>query len=134
MRGVVPVAGWYPVVRALLLTGRPEDAAGVVLGGGDDRVLEARLAEACQRGDFLLVDRVVVAPAEVQHTRVVAQLLADGQRGLVHHVVVLRCDASPAAGWLPFVAALETRVDQYAGPVHLLVEVLWHLLSLGPYA
>ena len=84
------------------------------------------------RGDLLLLDRLVVAPAEVDHARVVAQLLADGQRGQVHDVELLRGDAPAAARGLPLVAALEARVDQDAGPVHLVVEVLRHLLALGP--
>ncbi len=132
VRGVVPVAGRHPVVGPLLLAGRAEDPAGVVLGRGDDRLLEAGLAEAGQRGGLLLVDRRVVAPAEVKHAGVVAQPLPDRQRRLIHHVVILGRHAAPAGRWLPLVAALEAGVDQDAGPVHLVVEVLRHLLALGP--
>ena len=61
----------------------------------------------------------------------VAQVLADRQRRVAEHRQLLG-GGGGASAELPGVAALEAAVDQDAGPIHLLVEVVWHLLALGP--
>ncbi len=130
VRGVVPVARRNPVVRALLLARRAELRARLVLGGGDQRILEVGLLEALDRDGLLAPGRLVVAPAEVQDAGVVAQVLADRERRqLQHREVVIAGQAAVLE--LPGVAALEPGVDQHPGAVHLLVEVVGHLLALG---
>ena len=130
VRGVVPVARRHPVVRSLLLARVPESRPPLVLGGGDQRIPEVRLAEALQRDRFLARSRVVVTPAEVQDAGVVTEVLPDRAGGVVEHLEVVLA-RQLAVLELPRVAALEAAVDQDPGAVHLLIEVLGHLLALG---
>ena len=132
MTGVIPIARRHPVVRALLLTRLAEHAEriGLVLSRGDQRLLEVGLLEALERNLLLLQDRSVVAPTEVQDAGVVAQVLADRQSRIAEDRQLLGRELSSPAG-LPRIAALEAAVDQDPGAIHLLVEVVGHLLALG---
>ena len=119
--GAVPVARRHPVVGPFPLPGRAELRAAVVLGRGDERVLEVRPVEGGQRHGLLLPGRLRVAPLEAEHAGMVAQVLPDGQRRKRHDLEIGRA-GQVALLELPPVAALVPGVDEDAGPVHLLEE------------